>query len=154
MTAFICVMKHHIPPTVVWKLYGLLHNLNTRDELGKQPWEISRVVLFLLLDRLTNGVHEAAVHVGIEQIGHGQHGAVAQRCQAARHATLPPRHLLTLILHLAAVIQQVHEESEVPKDTREAKTGATIVHCIHCFIAVAIGQHRVADLFHINQPIN
>lgn len=30
----------------------------------------------LWLDSLTNRVHKAAVHVGVEQVGHGQDGAV------------------------------------------------------------------------------
>lgn len=63
---------------------------------------------------LTDGVHEAAVHVGVEQVGHGQHSAVAQRRQASRHAPLTAGYLLSVVLRLAAVIQQVHKECEVP----------------------------------------
>lgn len=71
---------------------------------------------------LTNGVHEAAVHIGVEQVRHGQHRAVPQRCQSSRHATFPPCHLLAVFLNLAAVIQQVHEQSEVSKGEREEMT--------------------------------
>lgn len=63
---------------------------------------------------LTYRVHESAVHVGVEQVGHGKDGAVAERCQAAGHAPLPARYLLPVILHLTAVVQQVHEQGEVP----------------------------------------
>lgn len=62
------------------------------------------------------GVHEAAVHVGVEQVGHGQHGAVAQRRQPARHPALAPARRRPVLLRLAAVVQQVHEQREVPGD--------------------------------------
>ena len=59
-------------------------------------------------------MHQAAVHIGVEEVGHGQHSAVAEGGQAAGHPPLPPTHRLPFILHLAAVVQQVHEQSEVP----------------------------------------
>lgn len=59
-------------------------------------------------------MHKAAVYIGIEEVGHGQDSAVSKRCQAARHAPLPPTHCLALVLYLTAVIQQVHEQREVP----------------------------------------
>lgn len=75
--------------------------------------------------RRTYGVHESAVHVGVEQVGHGEDGAVAEGRQAARHAPLPADHLLPVVLHLAAVVQQVHEQGEVP-DGRENQGGGTV----------------------------
>lgn len=66
----------------------------------------------------TDGVHESAVHVGVEQVGHGQDGAVAQGGQAAGHSSFAPTYDLAFILNLAAVIQQVHEEGEVPAHTQ------------------------------------
>lgn len=71
---------------------------------------------------LTDGVHEAAVHIGVEQVRHGQHRAVPQRCQSSRHATFPPCHLLAVFLDLATVVQKVHEQCEVPKGKREEMT--------------------------------
>lgn len=67
------------------------------------------------LSAFTYGVHQATVHVGVEQVGHGQHGAVPQRRQPARHATLPAACLSTLIFNFTAVIEEVHKECEIPK---------------------------------------
>jgi len=67
-------------------------------------------------------VHEAAVHVGIEEVGHGQHRAVAEGSQAPGHPPLPPTYRLAFVFHLTAVIQQVHEESEVPGQYERAGT--------------------------------
>lgn len=66
------------------------------------------------LKGLTNGVHEATIHVSVEQVGHGQDGAVTEGCQTTRHPSLATAHRLTLVLHLATVVQQVHEQREVP----------------------------------------
>lgn len=68
---------------------------------------------------LTDGVHEAAVDISIEQVRHGQHGTVPERCQSSGHPTFPPCHLLAIFLNLAAVIQQVHEQRKVSKGGRE-----------------------------------
>lgn len=66
------------------------------------------------IPKRTDGVHEAAVHVCVEQVGHGQDSAVAQGSQAAGHSSLAPTYNLAFVLNLAAVVQQVHEEREVP----------------------------------------
>ena len=54
---------------------------------------------------LTDRVHETTVYVSIEQVGHGQYGAVAKGGQATGHSSLSSPHCLALILNLAAVIQ-------------------------------------------------
>lgn len=59
-------------------------------------------------------MHEAAVDVSVEQVGHCKDGAVAEGGQAAGHSSLSSPHGLALVLHLAAVVQQVHEEREIP----------------------------------------
>lgn len=67
------------------------------------------------MNSVTDGVHEAAVNVGVEQVGHGQDGAVSKGSQTTGHSPFTTCYSLPVILHLAAVVQQVHEEREVPE---------------------------------------
>jgi len=59
-------------------------------------------------------VHESAVDVGIEQVGHGEHSAVAQRAQVAARTLARLSVRLLLGGFLRTVVQQVHEQREVP----------------------------------------
>lgn len=63
-------------------------------------------------------MHESAVYVSVEQIGHGEDRAVTEGGQAARHASLPAPNSLALVLDLTAVVQQVHKECEIPANNR------------------------------------
>lgn len=53
---------------------------------------------------LTNRVHESTVYISIQQVGHGQDGAVAEGGQTAGHSSFSPSYCLALILNLTAVI--------------------------------------------------
>jgi len=58
-------------------------------------------------------MHESAVDVGVEKIGHGQHGAVSQSRQVT-HGTFPQRSFCFLVRRvLRTVVQQVHEQREI-----------------------------------------
>ena len=62
----------------------------------------------------TYGVHEATVDVGIEEVGHGEHSTIPQRTQVGAGTFARPFQRLLLGRLLRAVVQQVHEQGEVP----------------------------------------
>ena len=58
-------------------------------------------------------MHKPAVNVGVEKIGHGEHGAVTKGTQVA-HWTFPQRSVGLLLRRvLRTVVQQVHEQREI-----------------------------------------
>ena len=62
----------------------------------------------------TDGVHQPAVDVSVEQVRHGEHSAVPQGAQVRAAALAARLVALLLRLLLRAVVQKVHEQREVP----------------------------------------
>jgi len=63
-------------------------------------------------------MHESAVDVSVEQVGHGQDCAVTQRTEVTTGAL--PCLALRLVLRrfLRTIIQQIHEQREIPATTK------------------------------------
>ena len=58
-------------------------------------------------------MHQSTVDVGIEKVGHGEHGAVTQGTQVTDW-TFPQRSVGLLLRRiLRAVVQQIHEQCKV-----------------------------------------
>ena len=58
-------------------------------------------------------MHESAVNVSVEQVRHGQYGAVPERRQVGAGPLTARVHIL-LLGFLRAVVQQIHEQREIP----------------------------------------
>jgi hypothetical protein len=67
---------------------------------------------------LTYGMHESAVYVGVEQVGHGLHGTVAEGAQVGRAPFAVGIHRFVLFF-LRTVVQQIHKQCQISTNTRE-----------------------------------